>query len=109
MKATLVLNIFVSFIMFGCTQVNRNDVLFEYDNNTRQLNIKLMASALYLTKIDTKTNHDTLEIYVYEKPVFLTFKESKKKASRTIVIDKSIHYISHRDNIYAISGLPNPK
>ncbi|MGE5449650.1 MAG: hypothetical protein ACM3PR_14925 [Bacteroidales bacterium] len=47
----------------------------EFDNDSRQLTVNIMASAIYLIKLDTLTQHDTLQLFVYEKPVFLTFKE----------------------------------
>lgn len=81
----------------------------EFDEDSRQLTVNLMASAIYLTKLDTLTQHDTLQLFVYEKPVFLTFTEKNKKASRIITVDCSIHFIQHRDSVYSLTGLPRPR
>lgn len=75
MRIKLVLKVLIIFIFLGCAKVNRNDIYMEFDNDSRQLTVNIMASAIYLIKLDTLTQHDTLQLFVYEKPVFLTFKE----------------------------------
>ena len=76
MKIKLVLRILIPFIFLGCAKINRNDVYMEFDNDSRQLTVNIMASAIYMTKMDTIVQHDTLKLFVYEKPGFLTFKNS---------------------------------
>ena len=109
MKIKLVLKVLIAFILLGCIQANKNEIYLTFDNNTRKLNVELISSAFYLTKIDTKIKHDTLELFVYEAPIFLTFKEEKKKGSRIINVDKSIHFIKHHEIIYPITSIRNPK
>lgn len=109
MRNKLVLKVFIVFILLGCTQAREIGVYFEFDHTTRKLNVELISSAQYLTKLDTKIKHDTLELVVYEKPVFLTFREKNKMASRIITVDKSIHFIQHRDSVYVLSKIKNPR
>ena len=109
MKTLHTLKVMVSLFAFGCSQVNNNDVWMEFEGNTRQLTVHIMASAIYMTKVDTLIKQDTLELMVYEKPVGFTFKEEKKKASRTIIINENIQFIKHKDKVYATDSLSKPK
>ncbi|HET6557718.1 MAG TPA: hypothetical protein VFG54_10425 [Prolixibacteraceae bacterium] len=109
MKTLHILKVIIPFIAFGCSQVNNNDVWMEFEGNSRQLTVQIMASAIYITKLDTIIKQDTLELMVYEKPVGLTFKEEKKKASRTIILNENIHFIKHKDKVHATDSLYNKK
>lgn len=109
MSIKSVLKVLIVFLLLGCARINRNDVYMEFDNDSRQLTVHIMASAIYMTKMDTIVQHDTLKLFVYEKPVFLTFQEKKKKASRIITVGDNIHFIEHRDSVYLLTNLQHPK
>lgn len=108
MKKFILLVTLFLILLSGCSSLSKNLIFLEFTESTRQLNVSLISSACYLTKIKTQTKNDTLILFIYEKPFFFSFKEDKKKVSGVIEVDSCFHYIQHGAGVYTLSDLPEP-
>jgi len=90
----------------GCTSKNHTSVILKYDSKNNKLKVSRTESARNLSKLKTKAHRDTLELFVYDKPFFLTFSKEKKKLFEfELIIPDSIRVIKYGINAFSLEEL----
>ncbi len=90
----------------GCTSKNHTSVILKYDSKNNKLKVSRTESARNLSKLKTKAHRDTLELFVFDKPFFLTFSKEKKKLFEfELIIPDSTRVIKYGRNTFTLEEL----
>lgn len=107
MTTKRILILAISILVFAsCASKNHTPVSLKYNSTTRDLKVIRTESARNFSKLKTKVQGDTLELYVYDKPFFLTFSKKKKRLFEfEVSISDSIRFIRYGINVYQLEDL----